>query len=48
MSCGSPAEGTSEEPGDEGSDGSDEEPALGCQRHADAQEMIVPLEPLSF
>lgn len=42
---GSPAEGTTEEPGDEGSDGSDEEPAVGCQRHADAQEIMVPLHP---
>ncbi len=41
MSCGSPAEGTSEEPGDEGSDGPDEEPAVGRQRHADTQQMIV-------
>lgn len=40
LSCGSFAEGPSEEPGDEGSDGSDEEPAVGRQRHADAQEMI--------
>lgn len=35
------AESTSEEPGDEDSDGSDEEPAVGRQRHADAQEMIL-------
>lgn len=34
-----PAEGASEEPGDEGADGSDEEPAVGRQRHADAQEV---------
>lgn len=44
---GSPAEGTPEEPGDEGTDGSDEEPAVGCQRHADAQEVKVQLNPLS-
>ena len=43
-----PAEGASEEPGDEGSDGSDEEPAVGRQRHADSQEMIVPPDPLLF
>lgn len=42
---GSPAEGTTEEPRDEGSDGSDEEPAVGCQRHAYAQEIMVPLHP---
>lgn len=45
---GSPAEGSTEEPGDEGSDGSDEEPAVGCQRHADAQEIMVPLDPPFF
>lgn len=38
---GSPAEGTTEEPGDEGSDGSDEEPVVGCQRHADTQEIML-------
>lgn len=46
MPCGLSAEGPSEEPGDEGSDGSDEEPAVGCQCHADAQEMIVPVDPI--
>lgn len=35
------AEGASEEPGDEGADGSDEEPAVGRQRHVDAEEMTV-------
>lgn len=39
-------EGASEEPGDEGSDGSDEEPAVGRQRHADAQEVTAPPETL--
>ena len=46
MPHGLSAEGPSEEPGDEGSDGSDEEPAVGCQRHADTQEMIVPVDPI--
>ena len=40
LSCAPPAEGTSKEPGDEGSDGSDEEPAVGRQCHADTQEMM--------
>lgn len=35
------SEGASEEPGDEGADGSDEEPAVGHQRHVDAEEMTV-------
>lgn len=48
MFCGLPAEGASEEPGDEGADGSDEEPAVGRQCHADPQEMIVPVDALSF
>lgn len=38
---GSPAEGPTEEPGDEGPDGSDEEPVVGCQRHADTQEIML-------
>jgi len=33
------AESASEEPGAEGSDGPDEEPAVGRQRHADTQEV---------
>lgn len=40
LSCWLP-EGASEEPGDEGADGSDEEPAVGRQRHVDAEEMTV-------
>lgn len=40
FSCCLP-EGASEEPGDEGADGSDEEPAVGRQRHVDAEEMTV-------
>lgn len=40
LSCSLP-EGASEEPGDEGADGSDEEPAVGRQRHVDAEEMTV-------
>lgn len=39
--CGSPAEGATEEPGDEGPDGSDEEPVVGCQRHAHTQEIML-------
>lgn len=35
------AESTSEEPGDEGADGSDEEPRVGRQRYADTEEMTV-------
>lgn len=47
LSLGFPLpEGASEEPGDEGSDGSDEEPAVGRQRHADAQEVTAPPETL--
>lgn len=44
----SPAEGTPEEPRDEGSDGSDEEPAVGRQRHAHPQEVIASADPLLF
>lgn len=33
------AESAPEEPGDEGADGPDEEPAVGRERHADPQEM---------
>lgn len=35
------AESAAEEPGDEGADGPDEEPAVGRQRHADPQEMMT-------
>lgn len=35
------AESAAEEPWDEGADGPDEEPAVGRQRHADAQEMMT-------
>lgn len=41
LSCGPSAEGSSKEPGDEGSNGSDEEPAVGRQCHADAQEFFT-------
>ena len=33
-------EDEAEKPGDEDSDGPDEEPVMGRQRHADTQEMI--------
>lgn len=35
------AEGASEEPGDEGADGSDEEPSVGRQRYVDTEEMTL-------
>lgn len=34
------AESAPEEPGDEGADGPDEEPAVGRECHADPQEMM--------
>lgn len=40
--CSSFAESTPKESGDESSDGPDEEPAVGCQRDADAQEITPP------
>uniref|UniRef100_A0A3B3BJM3 Mediator of RNA polymerase II transcription subunit 30 n=1 Tax=Oryzias melastigma TaxID=30732 RepID=A0A3B3BJM3_ORYME len=38
---GGPGESAAEEPGDEGTDGPDEKPAVGRQRHADAQEVTA-------
>lgn len=35
------AESAAEEPGDEGADGPNEEPAVGRQCHADPQEMMT-------
>lgn len=42
------AEGASEEPGDEGADGSDEEPSVGRQRYVDTEEMTLYLIFWSF
>lgn len=42
------AEGASEEPGDEGADGSDEEPSVGRQRYVDTEEMTLYFSYWSF